>query len=373
MATGPHFATSEAPVAPLPDVVAALTSWRRRRWALGRRRRLMRWEYWPLWAVYAPVFLQGLWLALRYRSLTVFTATNPGMPAASGLVGQSKADILRGLAGAGERVANWTLLAPGLASERRVALDAWREEQQLEYPIVLKPDRGERGAGVVIARSDAEVEAAFAFTPGPLLAQAYVPGLEWGVFYIREPGQAEGEIFAVTEKRNLHVVGDGRTELGDLVLADERAVNQAPVFRELLGARWTEKPAAGERVQLGELGTHCRGALFLEGMGRVTARLSAEIDRVSRSYDGFYFGRYDVRAASAEALQHGDFTIIELNGVTSEATSIYDPQYSVWHGWRVLCRQWRCACAIGAANRRRGARVWTLGEIRALLREHGTS
>ena len=96
--------------------------------------------------------------------------------------------------------------------------------------------------------------------------------------------------------------------------------------------------------------------------------LTAAVERVSRAFDGFYFGRYDVRTASAEAFKRGEFTVIELNGLTSEATSIYDPKHTVWFGWRVLCTQWRLAFAIGAANRARGERVWSAGEVLTLLK-----
>jgi hypothetical protein len=83
--------------------------------------------------------------------------------------------------------------------------------------------------------------------------------------------------------------------------------------------------------------------------------LKDAIEHMSRAYRGFYFGRYDVRAESEEAFQAGHFKVIELNGLTSEATSIYDPKHSVWFGWRMLCRQWRIAVEIAAENRARGA------------------
>jgi hypothetical protein len=42
------------------------------------------------------------------------------------------------------------------------------------------------------------------------------------------------------------------------------------------------------------------------------------IDAVSKGFQGFYFGRYDVRAPSVEAFWKGrEFRILELNGVTS--------------------------------------------------------
>jgi hypothetical protein len=129
-------------------------------------------------------------------------------------------------------------------------------------------------------------------------------------------------------------------------------------------------PAAGESVALSVLGTHCRGALFLDGTHLLTPALQSAVERISRTAGGFFFGRYDVRAPSAAAFQRGEFTVIELNGLTSEATSIYDPRHSVWFGWRMLCRQWRLAFAIGAENRARGETPLTLPAIWRLVRAH---
>ena len=348
--------------------VQAMT-WRGRRLLLGQWRRLTRWEFWPSWAVYPPVVAYCFWLALRYRGATLFTAVNPSMGAGSGLVGESKSGILTGLAGAGERVAAWTLIGPGTEAER------WDQVRPFAathgWPVVLKPDVGERGSGVVIARDEARARAALAADARPLIAQRFVPGVEFGVFYVRLPGAAHGEIFAITDKRMVTLVGDGQRTLETLILADERAVCMGVFFLEQFRARLDEVPAAGAPVVLTELGTHCRGAVFLDGAALVTPELSAAVERVSRAYEGFYFGRYDVRTPSAEAFQRGEFTVIELNGLTSEATSIYDPRHSVWHGWGVLCRQWGLAFAIGAANRARGAKVWTVAEVWALLNRAG--
>ena len=248
------------------------------------------------------------------------------------------------------------------------AVAAFQATLPKAWPVVLKPDVGERGAGVVIARSEAEVREKVAQDPTRLIAQAYVPGVEFGLFYTRHPAAARGELFAITDKRVLCVSGNGRRTLEELILSDERAVGMAEFFLKTYEPRLGEIPAAGATVVLAELGTHCRGALFLDGEGWRTPALEAAVEAVSAQFEGFYFGRYDVRTESAEALQRGEFTVIELNGLSSEATSIYDPGHSVWYGWRMLCRQWRRAYEIGAANRARGARVWTWREVRELVR-----
>ena len=59
--------------------------------------------------------------------------------------------------------------------------------------------------------------------------------------------------------------------------------------------------------------------------------------------------------------------MIELNGVSAEATHIYDPATSVLEAYRVLFRQWRLAFEIGALNRDRDARPIPATELANLI------
>ena len=335
-------------------VVPRLFSWRGRRLLVATWKRTVRWEYWPPFVFYAPVALYVLWLGIRHRGLTLFTAANPGIEA-GGFINESKAAILRGLVEAGDAVPPWRLLpaahdvAVRCGDVRRFAAD-----HGLTFPIVLKPDAGQRGSGVLVARSWAAIDTYLARARYDVIAQAYVPGEEYGVFYVRRPGEELGRIFAITEKRMPVVVGDGSRTLDELILADPRAVAMAAVYLAEQEARLREVLPAGERVQLVELGTHCRGAYFRDGIRLSTPELTAAIDRVSRAFDGFFFGRYDVRSASLDDFRRGVFQVIELNGVTSEATSIYDPAHGLFEAYRTLFAQWRLAFEIGAENRERG-------------------
>jgi hypothetical protein len=116
------------------------------------------------------------------------------------------------------------------------------------------------------------------------------------------------------------------------------------------------------------LGTHCRGAIFLDGAWVRTEALEAAFDRISQDFVGFYFGRYDVRTPAVEDFKQGrNFKIVELNGVTSEATHIYDPQNSLWAAYQILFAQWRLAFEIGARNRARGVQPTPLKTLVRLL------
>ena len=110
-------------------------------------------------------------------------------------------------------------------------------------------------------------------------------------------------------------------------------------------------------LKLVEAGNHAQGCIFRDGMRLNSPALEARLDEISQKLVGFFIGRYDIRYADEALLRDGvGFQIIELNGVTSEATHIYDPKNSLFAAYRVLFEQWRLAFEIGAANRERGTR-----------------
>ncbi|MFN0085935.1 MAG: alpha/beta fold hydrolase [Blastocatellia bacterium] len=348
-----------------------LSTWKGRRLLVCSWRRLIHWEFWPMWAFYPPVIGWIAWLMIKYRSLTVFTASNPAIPG-GGFVGESKAAILRGLEKTGALIPRWLLVPASAApAERLEAAARFLSEAGISFPVVLKPDAGERGAGVVIAKSRDDLDACLREAKVDMLVQEYAAGDEFGVFYYRYPGEPAGRIFAITEKRFPVVTGDGKSTLERLILSDDRAVCIAGMLLQTLADRLWEIPKAGEAVQLVEVGAHARGTLFLDGEWIRTDALERAIDGICRGYEGFYFGRFDLRAPDVEALREGrEFRIIELNGVTSEATSIYDPKNSIFAAYRTLFEQWRIAFEIGAQNRRNGAPAASVRQLFHWWREH---
>jgi hypothetical protein len=255
-----------------------------------------------------------------------------------------------------DRVARWALIPASFpAGERVVRAEAFMRQHGFGFPIVLKPDTGERGSGVKVARSSAEAVEYLEQAGGDILIQQYVEGHEYGVFYYRYPDQATGRIFSITDKRLPVVTGDGIHTLEELILADERAVCMASLYLDRHQSLLHEIPPAGVSVRLGDLGNHCQGALFLDGAELNSPALEAEIDRLSRGYAGFYFGRYDLRVPAEDDLRAGrNITILELNGASSEATHIYDPRHDVFAAWRTLREQWRILFSIADQNRRAG-------------------
>ena len=350
--------------------VLPLFTWRgRRRWR-GRLLRIRHCEFWPMWAFYPPLVLYILWLGLRRGKLTAFTAINPAMPL-GGLLGESKSDILDGLADIGDALPAWRRLPTGSPEDRGEALRQFLEDEDLDYPVVLKPDTGERGRGVAVAHSEADAEAFFAMTPGPALAQEHVAGEEYGVFWARCPGRRDGRVFSITHKVRPTVVGDGRSTLERLILLDRRGVAIAHIHEREHPQAAERVPGAGEVVELTEVGAHSRGTIFLDANDLHTPELERAINAISTSWDGFDFGRFDIRVRSAEALQRGEgIRVLEVNGVTSEATHMYDPRYGFFAAHAILRRQWAMAFDLADERIRDGARPASVNRIlRTVLAE----
>jgi membrane protein DedA with SNARE-associated domain len=331
--------------------------------------RWSRWEFWPTWIFYAPVAVWTLVLAVRHRGFSTITAANPGLTN-GGTVGESKFEILEKLP-VDCTIPAALIPAGSLAnriglSRHYIAQNAWR------YPLIVKPDVGQRGVGVKLARSLSDLEEYLAQAVGPVILQPYHPGpFEAGVFYYRYPGESTGRILSITDKHFPVVIGDGRSTLEELIWAHPRYRMQAATFivrhREILG----RVLSMGERLQLAIAGNHAQGTLFRDGRHLITPALTRRIDEIARSCRGFFVGRFDIRYRDVDTFKAGeDLAIVELNGATAESTNIYDPDGSLLGAYRLLFRQWSIVFAIGAANRAAGAAVTPTRRLIGLVRAH---
>ena len=325
----------------------------------GGERPVSFFEFWPGWLFYVPVIVQWVLLALRYRSVTLPTAANP-LVTAGGLCGETKSCTLDQVA-AGER--HW--LAPYVCVETGDDPEADLPRALaaltgagLDYPLVAKPDIGCNGTGVRLIESEAALARYLREFPrrAPVMLQTYVAHEgEAGLFYIRRPGEARGRISSVTLKSSPVVVGDGRRTLRELIQADPRT-GRLPerLFLARLGPRLDEVPASGEPVRLVFVGNHCKGSTFRNGLEYVTDALTERIDAIARAIPEFHFGRFDLRFRSlAELRRGGGFTVIEINGVGSEATHIWDPRTTLAEAYAAQFAHYSAAFEIG--NRMRAA------------------
>jgi len=328
--------------------------------------RWLKWEFWPATLFYFPIGLNYVRLGLKYGGFNLPTIANPGMYT-GGLVGESKSATLVQLSRTSPVFTARSGLIPGKAPARMERFEELCREHQLELPVVLKPDVAHRGSGFKLVRAWGEAGDYLNQVNEDVVVQEYAPGpCEAGIFYYRFPHEERGRIFAITEKIFPFITGDGIRSVEQLIRADARAAIMAETYLERHHAIRDMVLPEGQKLKLVEAGNHCQGCIFRDGMHLWSAALEASIDEISRKVPGFFIGRYDVRYPSEADIRNGEnFKIVELNGASSEATSIYDARNSVFRAYATLFKQWDLVFAIGAANHDLGHRPATL----ALLRE----
>jgi hypothetical protein len=289
--------------------------------------------------------------------------------ATGGFVGESKFEILDQLqATSPDSVAEAFLLDGWTTTERLLSLHRLSREHAVTLPFILKPNVGQRGNGVRLIKSWRDALDYLTEVEAPVVLQRYANGRhEAGIFYFRLPGKGCGQIFSITEKIFPTITGDGVRTVEELIRADSRAALIARTYLRRFAHRRSEILSVGEVLKLVETGNHAQGCIFRDGGHLQTDALERVIENISRKVPGFYFGRYDIRYENEEDFKQGrNFQIVELNGASSEATSIYDARNSLMSAYRTLFRQWKLVFAIGAANRARGC---SPAPLRTLWRE----
>lgn len=311
--------------------------------------RLRSWEYWPFGIIQLPVMIYFLWLAARARSLFFFSSSNPGI-AMGGMFGESKFDVVGKIPA---RLKPKTALVR-FPSAVEAILDIMNDKG-FDFPVIFKPDVGERGFMVRRINGVDEIRNYLETLRADFIIQDLVDlPLEFGVFYRRYPSRSSGEVISIIQKEMLAVTGDGRSTLRELIFQKDRAKLQWHKLKVSWKDDVDRVVAAGAQVQLVDIGNHSMGTKFTDGAHLITEELSAGFDAISQGIDGFYFGRFDLRCSSVDDLYAGNIQIVELNGCGAEPAHIYDPAFGLFRAVGVLLRHWRDIFVIARENRAKG-------------------
>lgn len=336
-------------------------------------------EFWPGWLFYTPIVAYWLALGVRYRDMGMPTAANP-LISTGGLCGESKSSILD-MAGPFAKgfIAPYAILDTDRDDLRRA--EAAMKAIGIACPVVVKPDVGCNGTGVKLARTQADLEQILQEYPRGvrLVLQRLIPWEhEAGLFYIRHAGEKQGRITSITYKDVPVLLGDGESTVAELLDRDPRTKLLPHIYRPRLADRLNDVPALGEGLPLVFTGNHCKGSVFRNGAADITPELTAVLDRIMQDIPEFHFGRVDVKFRSPDVFRRGeDFEIIEINGVGSEATHIWDARTTLREAYAAQFHHYGEAFRIGAENRKRGwkstplpagFRLWF--EQRRLLRSY---
>lgn len=321
------------------------------------------WEFFPWWLANVPVYGMYAWFALRARHLFFFSNVNPAIPL-GGAVGESKIGILG--------------LLPDAVKPRAVYtrgdehFDEIREKMAavgLEYPVVAKPDIGERGFLVQKITEPEALARHLAACGVPFIIQEFLSHpVEMTVLFHRFPDGLRFGITSVCVKEFLSVQGDGVSTVRALMAGIPRAAFQLPRFELEHPELLDRVPGAGETLLLEPIGNHARGTKFLNGNHLIDAELERSFEQVCARLEGVLYGRFDLKCRSVEALRAGEFTVMELNGVLGEPAHVYDPSFGMWRAYRDFYRHWRILFELHRAQRRRGVQPTSHREALQFIR-----
>ncbi len=312
-----------------------------------------------MWAANLPLAIIVLYFALRARRLFFFSAVNPVIET-GGAWGESKSKIL-------QRIPNSHVPAT-IFVQKGTEFQAVREKMRAaglnEWPVIAKPDVGERGFLVKKIRDEAALREYILENPLDFLVQKFVDApLELAVMCHRMPSSSGVKVTSICVKETLKVTGDGIADIRQLMQASDRASLQLERFELENPALLEQVPTAGQTIELEPIGNHCRGTTFLNGNHHIDQTLTEVFQSVLSKMDHVYYGRFDIKCQSIEHLRStGEFQVMEFNGIGAEPGHIYDPTYPVWKKYRDIYQHWKVIFRIYQIQAKNGVSAMSVKE-----------
>ncbi|MEJ7611442.1 MAG: hypothetical protein WKF88_09735 [Ferruginibacter sp.] len=316
--------------------------------------KLTHWESWHYMAKYIPIMPVWGWYCLRARSLWFFTPSNPTI-SFGGFEGETKSEMYEQLPpGSFPRS---IYISPSLGFEEVKK----RAESSFSYPFAAKPDAGMMGFMFRRINTAAELETYHIKMPVDYIIQELVQyPLEVSVFYYRYPNKPSGIITGFLKKEFLQVTGDGHSTLLQLMEQYDRVRFRLEEMKVKHAGNLERELAAGEIYFLSYALNLSRGGRLISLDQEKDDRLLSVFDELSLYAKHFYYGRYDIKCASVEALKQGkDFYILEYNGCGAEPHHAYGNGNTLLQAYSIFLHHWKVLFQISRYNHRHGFPQWT--------------
>ncbi len=310
--------------------------------------RLTNWEHWPTFMFYAPLVPFYIYKIIKAKNPLYFLVTNPSI-LYSGIGSESK---FKTLALVPQKHRPNSVLITENTSFTDLLIQL--KELNLTYPLIVKPDIGFRGYLVKKIDNEQELKNYFFKVTIPIIIQEFIDYKnEIGVFYYRIPGEKKGKITSITIKKYPSITGNGKNTLSELILADDKVFLYYDLLNNLHKQKMDEIPLKNRTMILSEIGNHSKGTQFLTGNHLISNSLESVFDKLNHQIDGWYYGRIDLKYKSwEELLEDKNFKIVEINGVMSEPTHIYDATSGAtfFDAVRTIKDNWKIMDKIALAN-----------------------
>lgn len=318
-----------------------------------------------MWAYYIPLFPYFIIKGLLKRHLFYFTNANPGIDRFGGLFLDSKQAVDRLIP---EQYRPLTTIFYRFNDE--TGAEQFVNEFTGTFPIIAKPDNGERGEGIVKINDKAGLLTYLQAVNQTYLIQEYIDfPCEYGVFIAFTPANNRYLITSLTEKKYFSVTGNGIDTIAYLIHQSERGI----VFFERLQERSIYEmdfiPEQGQVCIIHTLGNHCNGTEFINSSHLIDTTMTDSFNELMKQVDGVCYGRFDIKVASFEDLKtFQNFKVIEFNGIAAEPIHIYDRTTGYFNSISTFIKHWRYLEVISNFNHSKGINPSSFAECLRKIR-----
>ncbi|MGK0309015.1 MAG: hypothetical protein ACI8RP_001983 [Urechidicola sp.] len=179
---------------------------------------------------------------------------------------------------------------------------------------------------------------------------------ECGIFYYRLANEKTGHITSITLKKFLSIIGDGKSTLSELILNDERASIYYDIFKDIHRRELNLIPKKNKEVLLSSIGNHSKGTQFKNGNGLISDELTTIIQEIEQHIEGWNYGRLDIKYDTFDkVLSDKKFKILEINGIISEPTHVFDAStYSYFDALKAIRKHWKILYNVSTTNHELG-------------------
>ncbi len=327
--------------------------------------KIAHWETWHYMAKYIPIMPVWGWYCLRARSLWFFTPSNPTI-AFGGFEGETKSEMYKQLPA--HTFPNSIFISPSMSFE---ALHHLIVENNFVYPFAVKPDAGMMGFMFRRINNAAELLAYHQKMPVNYIIQTFVNyPLEVSVFYYRYPNEQKGTITGFIKKEFLHVVGDGKATLQQLINNYGR-VRFRQVEMLAKHADQLENILPKDEIYILSYALNLsRGGRLVSLEHEKDEKLLKVFDDISHFTKYFYYGRYDIKCASIQDLKEGkNFSILEYNGCGAEPHHAYGNGNTLFQAYGIFLHHWKVLYKISSYNHTHGFKRWSFAKGRTYLKQ----
>lgn len=317
-----------------------------------------KWEYSPEWIIHFPTAWMYAYLSIRSLHPLFFTNVSHDYRD-SDINNSGKMEAYRHLHQ--ENYPRTLLMQPA-------DFDSLPTLDLPDFPLIAKPNIGKRGLSAALIKDADHLSTYVNNSSVDILLQEYIDyAHECGIFYIRYPDKPTGMITSIGLKTLKTITGDGTSTI--LKILEKQGLNResgSALKHYNVEETILEKD---EMLVIEPIGAHNRGTQVRSGDHLISDELRKTIEQALGNFE-LYYGRLDIKFKSWDALLQGDFKVIEINTITSEPLSIYDPSFGLLKKYKTIYRHLRHLQRISAILKKDGHQRMSLTAFQRYIKSY---